>query len=659
LTLFKKTQKLLDRFLFIFFAEDKLLLPPNSIHSIVNQWKELRDKYDEYFPLYDRFKKYFGYMNTGHKGQQHDIFAYNGGLFAPDKILDNIKINDDILSEHTTKLSNYDFESDVSVNILGHIFEHSLNDIEAIQSEIEGITTDQSKTKRKKDGIFYTPKYITKYIVENTIGKVCNEKKIELDIQEAEYEKERKGRQKATLKKLTQKLDDYRKWLLQLTICDPACGSGAFLNQSLEYLIAEHRYIDELQAKLFGASMILSEVENSILENNLYGVDINEESVEIAKLSLWLRTAQKGRKLTTLNNNIKCGNSLIDDPNYAGDKAFNWQNEFPKIFAKGGFDVVIGNPPYVQHRKIFEFSNFFKSTFKVYTGTSDLSVYFFEKGFEILKENSVLGYINTNKFFNTEYGKELRDFLTKHNVHNIINFEQSAIFKDALVSSVILIATKERPNNAINYIEFNKESINAEKFQRELENRNRTVSLDYLKNNSWLFENPIIQSLITKIKNSGSSLKELDGIKINRGLTTGFDDGFILQKAEYTELIKKNSKNKDIIKPLLKGKHINRYYIEDSGLWLLNTHNGVNRIVEPIQVEKDYPTIFEYLTAKNVESNGKLEKRSDKGNHWSNLRNCAFLDEFEKEKVVWGLISGNWNFSLDSKKNYLQVPHIF
>jgi hypothetical protein len=204
LTLFKKTQKLLDRFLFIFFAEDRLLLPPNSIRSIVNQWTDLRDKYDEYFPLYDRFKKYFGYMNTGHKGQQHDIFAYNGGLFAPDEILDNIKINDDLLYKHTVNLSNYDFESEVSVNILGHIFEHSLNDIDEIQAEIQGIETEQSKTKRKKDGVFYTPKYITKYIVDRTVGKLCEEKKTELDIQEAEYEKERRGRQKATLKKLTQ-----------------------------------------------------------------------------------------------------------------------------------------------------------------------------------------------------------------------------------------------------------------------------------------------------------------------------------------------------------------------------------------------------------------------------------------------------------------------
>ena len=659
LTLFKKTQKLLDRFLFIFFAEDRLLLPPNSIREIVTQWTDLRDKYDEYQPLYSRFKKYFGYMNTGYEGKKYEIYAYNGGLFAPDEILDTIKISDDLLYNHTVNLSNYDFESEVSVNILGHIFEHSLTEIETIQAQLEGQEIDKSKTKRKKDGVFYTPKYITKYIVDNTVGKLCDEKKTEIGIDENEFDKERKGRKKATLKKLSQQLDDYRSWLLQITICDPACGSGAFLNQALEFLIEEHRYIDELKAKLLGDALVFSEVQNDILENNIFGVDINEESVEIAKLSLWLRTAKKGRKLTTLNSNIKCGNSLIDDITFAGDKAFNWQKEFKKVFENGGFDVVIGNPPYVQHRKLFQYSSFFKSKYNVYSGTSDLSVYFFEKGFDILKKNKFLGFINTNKFFNTEYGKELRIFLTNQNIHQIINFEQSAIFKDALVSSVILIASKERPNSESEYIEFNKESINAEIFQKEIAGRKRSIKLEYLKNNAWLFENPLVQNLINKIKLAGPSLKEIEGIKINRGLTTGYDDGFILTKSIADELIGKDSNNNNLIKPLLKGKHIKRYFIENSGLWLLNTHNGTKNGFKAINVEKDYPIIFEYLSKKNIESNGKLEKRSDKGNHWMNLRNCAFLDQFEKEKVVWGLISGHWNFSLDRNKHYLTSASYF
>jgi len=331
LLLFKKTQKLLDRFLFIFFAEDKDLLPPNSISEIVKQWNKLKEL-DEYRPLYERFKKYFGYLNTGWQGKTYEIFAYNGGLFLPDELLDSITIDDDVLHRHVVKLNTYDFQSEVDVNILGHIFENSLNEIENINAKLSGQEVDKSKTKRKKDGVFYTPKYITKYIVDNTIGKLCEEKKTELGIVDEEFARGRRNRQKQTIQKLDNQLKAYRTWLLDVTICDPACGSGAFLNQALEFLIAEHAFIDQLSAQLFGESIVFQDVRNHILEKNLFGVDINEESVEIAKLSLWLRTAQKGRKLTALNKNIKCGNSLIDDPAVAGDKAFHWQKEFPTVF---------------------------------------------------------------------------------------------------------------------------------------------------------------------------------------------------------------------------------------------------------------------------------------------------------------------------------------
>jgi REP element-mobilizing transposase RayT len=255
-------------------------------------------------------------------------------LFLPDAILDSVKISSEMLNKHTKILTGYDFETEVDVNILGHIFENSLNEIEEVTAELEGEEIDRKKSKRKKDGVFYTPKYITKYIVENTVGKLCEEKRTGLELDENEYLKSRKGRTKKKLQELDEKLTAYRDWLLSLTICDPACGSGAFLNQALDFLIREHRYIDELRAKMLDVPMVFTEVENSILENNIYGVDINEESVEIAKLSLWLRTAQKGRKLTTLSNNIKCGNSLIDDPEVAGEKAFDWYTEFPNIFHK-------------------------------------------------------------------------------------------------------------------------------------------------------------------------------------------------------------------------------------------------------------------------------------------------------------------------------------
>ena len=453
LTLFKKTQKLLDRILFVLFCEDRGLLPENSVAKIIDQWQKLKEL-DAYQPLYNRFKNYFDHINTGYKSEtdpSYVIFAYNGGLFKPDEILDNINISDDVLFIHTKKLYEYDFESEVSVDILGHIFEHSLTEIEEIQEDIRNQNLENSTkeiedrnqelgnrvSKRKKDGVFYTPAYITKYIVENTIGKLCDNKKTELGINDETFaEKRRNKNQKA---ELDQKLKTYREWLLSLKICDPACGSGAFLNAALQFLKAEHALIDELTAKLYGDTLIFQEVENAILENNLYGVDINEESVEIAKLSLWLHTAQKGRKLSTLSNNIKCGNSLIDAPAIAGEKAFCWEKEFPEVFGGGGFDVVIGNPPYVNMVNILDEKQrkFYQSHYKTVKNKSDLYSIFTEKSSHLLKSNGQFGFIFSNSWMGTESFSSFRDFLAKDvKVTKLVQLPPG-VFADATVTTVL------------------------------------------------------------------------------------------------------------------------------------------------------------------------------------------------------------------------------
>jgi hypothetical protein len=449
LELFKKSQKLIDRFLFLFFAEDRQLLPPNSVRLILNDWRDLQER-DVEIPLYDRFKKYFGYLNTGYKGKRYDVYAYNGGLFKPDEVLDSVTINDELLYKHALQLSAFDFASEVDVNILGHIFENSLNELDELKAELEGVEIDKSKTKRKKDGVFYTPKYITKYIVDNTVGTLCNEKKGALQLVEEDYIIDKK-RQKKTMQALVEKLNEYRKWLLQLTICDPACGSGAFLNQALDFLITEHKYIDELQAKLFGDAIVMSDVEKSILENNLFGVDLNEESVEIAKLSLWLRTAQPNRKLNDLNNNIKCGNSLIDDPQIAGDKAFNWQTAFPQVFAKGGFDVVIGNPPYVNARNMKELDRkYLSSIYKELTGAWDLYVPFLLLGENICKSN-IYGWIIPNKLLINDYGISTLKRLKNNNLNQVINISSLPIFENVGVYPIILINNND--NDSFNEYE--------------------------------------------------------------------------------------------------------------------------------------------------------------------------------------------------------------
>ena len=434
LLLFKKTQKLLDRLLFVFFAEDSGLLPPNSMVEILNQWEQLKEM-DEYVPLYNRIKKYFGYMNTGWQGKKYEIFAYNGGLFKPDEVLDGLTISDELLARFTRKLADYDYSTDVDVNILGHIFENSLNEIEEVTAQINAGETP-SVSKRKRDGVFYTPQYITKYIVENTVGKLCSDKKAEMGIDEQEYFAD-KNRQTATKKRLLDQLTAYREWLLGITICDPACGSGAFLNAALQFLMAEHKLIDEMEAKLTGSTIEFPGVENSILENNLYGVDINEESVEIARLALWLRTAKPHRKLSSLNNNIKCGNSLISDPEIAGDKAFNWQAEFPQVFEKGGFDVVIGNPPYVDSetmtRSMPEQREYITKKYKSAKGNWDLFIVFVEKAIKLSKEGGKVSLIVPNKLIAAKYGEEVRKLMASKCIYELVDYSDVKIFEDAAV----------------------------------------------------------------------------------------------------------------------------------------------------------------------------------------------------------------------------------
>ncbi|WP_299097938.1 N-6 DNA methylase [uncultured Winogradskyella sp.] len=494
LTLFKKSQKLIDRYLFIFFAEDRGLLPANSTQQILDKWKDDVDFGDDR-PLYTLFKQYFNFLDQGRAGtsKRAEIYAYNGGLFKEDKTLDSLEIDNDLLYKHTSKLAAYDFESQVDVNILGHIFENSLNEIESVNAEIEGGDFDKQKSKRKKDGVFYTPKYITKYIVENTIGKLCDEKKTQLGFKEEEYFKGRKNRNKTTITKLVTILDDYRDWLLQLTICDPACGSGAFLNQALDFLIKEHTYIDELKTKVLGGGLQFPDIENTILENNIYGVDLNEESVEIAKLSLWLRTAQPRRKLNDLSSNIKCGNSLIDSKAVARDKAFNWEEQFPKVFNpslregttkqslenKGGFDVIIGNPPYGAELKGKEW---LKIKFKASSfGNIDSYKYFVQLGSEILKTKGTLSYIMPDSYLEKEYFKDIRLFTSKL-FETITNIKMGDDVFDEVNLPTAIIVLEEKGKHASKF-----------RFQ-DLSKINKIHKSDFLFNETkFIIDQPVVE----------------------------------------------------------------------------------------------------------------------------------------------------------------------
>lgn len=574
LELYKKTQKLLDRFLFLLFAEDRLLLPVNSVRGILEEWEKLKEL-DNYVPLYERFKKFFGYLNTGYDWRNDEIFAYNGGLFAPDELLDNISIDDKILKGGTHQLSSYDFESEVDVNILGHIFEHSLSEIEEVQAELAGNVVEKTKTRRKKDGVFYTPRYITKYIVENTVGALCQQKRQELNIIEEDFIARKfktSDAEEKRKKKLLVTLDTYRSWLFQLTICDPACGSGAFLNQALEFLIAEHRYIDELIAKLFGDLMVLSDVETTILENNLFGVDINEEAIEIARLSLWLRTARKGRKLNDLSKNIKCGNSLIDDPTVAGSLAFNWKDQFPQIFERGGFNVIIGNPPYVDIKALpVHIVNHLFNAFKSANNRVNLFAIFIEKVQSILNSGGYFSFIIPSALLTQDSYKLLREILLNNtSIKGIVRLPNESFGGSAgevKVDTIILTFENSQEQDSevdiIVYKGFDRIS--------EITSLNSDVHFnvsqsEWAADKDFIFRinvNEEISDLISKLE--ADTEKLVDCADFSLGLTP-YDKykGHTPEQIENREFHSTNKKD-DTFKILLAGNDVRRYFVSWGG----------------------------------------------------------------------------------------------
>ena len=445
-TLLEKVQKLLDRFLFICFCEDKGLLEKDFFNTILKKGKDFGS-------IFDIFKVFCNWINLGNP--KENISHFNGGLFKNDDVLNSLNIDDKVFEE-LKKISDYDFDSDLNVNILGHIFEQSISDIEELKKSISGEEFDQKKSKRKKDGIFYTPQYITKYIVENSIKNWLDDKRKELgeddlpklnekdyifDIAKKNYTK--------NYRKHIEFWQQYREAVRNIKIIDPACGSGAFLITAFEFLLNYNKYLDDKIFDLVGTSDLFSDRTKEILQNNIFGVDLNKESVEITKLSLWLKTADKNKTLASLENNIKCGNSLIDDPEIAGDLAFNWEKEFPEIFANGGFDIVVGNPPYV----LCQPSNTSEQTLKFYNGFEvssykiDLYHLFFEKGIILSKNNAYISFITPNTYLVNKYNLKLREFILKNTqIKEIINYK-NIVFEDANVDVSTIILKKINSSN--------------------------------------------------------------------------------------------------------------------------------------------------------------------------------------------------------------------
>ncbi len=629
-------QKLLDRILFIAFAQRTDLLGRDLLKRAIAA-KNPFDKKPAWFYIANLFR--FLAKDGDH---DLDITPYNGGLFAPDPAVDAVTLPD-ALTEDLVALGDWDYRRDVPVSVLGHIFEQSVTDIEKERAESAGLPAP-AVAKRKREGIVYTPDMVTRFLVDHTIGvTLAGRYSALLQVHAGIAASPRNGdtipwREGEASEKAFWR--EYLAVLRSLTVVDPACGSGAFLAAAFDVLAAEYDRVAEKLADL--GEVIDFDPMDEILTRNLHGVDLNAESVEITRLSLWLRTARRKHRLQSLEATIKAGDSLIDDPAYT-DRPFDWRAAFPDVFAAGGFDIVIGNPPYVRMELIKPVKPYLEKHFTVAADRADLYAYFYERGVDILKPGGRLGYISSSTFFRTGSGEKLRTFLGDGvAVETVVDFGDLQIFEGVTTYPAIVTLRKNGEGGAGDVAFLNVRTELPTDLGAAFREGARSMRRARLGSGSWRLEEESLARLRDKISTGRKTLGEVYGPPLY-GIKTGFNDAFIIDTETRDRLIAADPKSAELLKPFLRGENIKRWRVEPEGLFVINTPKG------KVDID-DYLAIRDWLLRFRPE----LEKRATK-QAWFELQQAqlAYQPAFGERKIVYLDIANEPPFAYDDGGTFI------
>ena len=711
------------------------------------------------FELTENEDKYF--RITGLKLGQMPLFSQT---VIKDKNGHHMKMEMDTLEYLFRFLDAYDFGSEQSDDIT------KAENKTLINASVLGLIFE--KINGYKDGSFFTPAFITQYMCREAIERIVIQKF------NAHY-----GYSCKTLTDIHNQ--DFNKAeaiaiLDSITLCDPAVGSGHFLVSALNCLIAIRAELGLLQdekgkrlkdytfsidndelivldedgeifhynpnsAESLRVQKTLFELKRRIIENNLFGADINNNSVNICRLRLWIELLKNAyyqddtHELETLPNidiNIKCGDSLknkypvavgesindiflqkyvasykkaVLDYKQTCDKAqkqevrksieqikyhmlhdgsqlnifdteanqtaqndslfahsLEWMIEYPEVLDDAGkfagFDIIIGNPPYIQLQAdggklaMLYAPNTTKkgdsrNNYKTYARTGDIYCLFYERGYQLLKPNGILCFITSNKWMRAGYGEKTREFLSSQMTPDIlIDFAGIKVFENATVDTNILLVTKavnaQRKCTAVSCQDAKMDDI------KNLSDyvQSHSDKIDFNTSDSWVIMSEIEQSIKGKIEAVGIPLRDWD-IQINYGIKTGYNDAFVITTDKRDEILancqneEERARTSEIIRPILRGRDIKRYGYDWDGLWLINTHNGVKEKYPPINIE-DYPSIKQHLDLYW----DKISKREDQGVTPYNLRNCAYMDDFNKPKIIYPNMTKYLPFVWDTKK---------
>ncbi|NLN59387.1 MAG: N-6 DNA methylase [Deltaproteobacteria bacterium] len=658
-------QQTIDRIVFLRICEDRGIETYGGLMA-------LRNGEHVYQRLFQLFNKADDKYNSGlfHFKKEKDRETF-------DNLTPNLQIDDKPLKEIFKNLyypeSPYEF-SVLPADILGQVYEKFLGKVIRLTSGHQAKIEEKPEV-RKAGGVYYTPAYIVDYIVKNTVGKLVEGKK-----------------------------PGPRGGVSHLKILDPACGSGSFLIGAYQFLLDWHRdaYINDgpenwdkgktprIYLSPKGEWRLTTDERKRILLNNIYGVDIDHQAVEVTKLSLLLKVLEgedeqsigkqmrlfHERVLPDLSKNIKCGNSLIGPDFYDHQQlnlfveeeifrinAFDWNTEFAEIMKNGGFDAVIGNPPYVRIQGLKEWAptevEFYKQRYKsAGKGNYDIYVVFVERALQLLNKQGKMGYILPHKFFQAQYGEPLRNLIAggKH-LAGIVHFGDQQVFNGATTYTCLMFLSKSSKDRFI-YTDV----LDLDYWRRKGSISEVEILAEMAKSNMWTFSVGQGATLFEWLSKMPVSLKDLAD-RIAQGIRTSANEVYVLELVSEDEnMLQAKSKKLDrvvpleinLVSPFLKGREIKPYQILPSGQAVIIPYRvkaGRTELISEDELELSFPYVYAYLN----ENRTYLEKREHcrmKGPLWYGYIYPKNIEVMTSPKILVPDIANHASFALDESGRY-------
>jgi type I restriction-modification system DNA methylase subunit len=702
------TQKLFNRLMFIAFVQKKGWLEFNGSGDYFKAlWQDYKKAKSQPLGNFyrDRLSHLFfaGLNDPDRQGDKKlikligNVPYLNGGLFEEDasEMVPGIVVPDGAIEDILTKLfDRFNFTVSESTPL----------DVDvAVDPEMLGKVFEELVTNRHGSGSYYTPKPIVAFMCRETLKgylkSKCTDNSEAIDRFVDNYD--------------SQDLIDPESILVALkavTVCDPACGSGAYLLGMMHELL-------ELRSCLFASNKLGTESIHArkleIIENNLYGVDKDVFAVGIARLRLWLSLAvdsDKPKPLPNLQYKVEQGDSLITPvmvsqlslraasvqefqrlkskyltahgkekkaglekkienikeqiatftPGVykAGD--FDWMVDFAEIMADGGFDIQVANPPYVRQESIVDMKPTLKKVFpQTYNGTSDLYCYFYARSLQLLKPRGMLAFISSNKWFRAGYGEKLRKHIADTcQIDSITDFGDLPVFKSATAYPMIFICSKQSPiDRESTFTQVKSLDFPYPNVREVIKQSGSILPSNAIAGGSWLLTNNVNAKRFKQMESIGVPLCEYIKGEIYRGVVTGFNEAFFIDGDIRNRLISDDPKSEEIIKPLMVGKDIGKWNLKSKNQYLIFTRRGINI--------DNYPAIKAYLfqwktrleaKPRNWDDNEKWGGRKAGSYKWYEIQDeVNYYSEFDKPKIIFPDIAKYPRFSFEESGEYVEA----